>query len=76
MIIDFGLAALAKYERYGYYSCGSPGYTAPEVLTYIEGKKIYSTKSDIFSLGVTFFIIFYGYHPFKSDESNQTLIRN
>jgi serine/threonine protein kinase len=38
--------------------CGSPGYIAPEILNYIDGNKIYNEKVDIFSLGVTFFVMY------------------
>jgi serine/threonine protein kinase len=38
--------------------CGSPGYIAPEILNYIDGTKIYNEKVDIFSLGVTFFVMY------------------
>jgi serine/threonine protein kinase len=34
-------------------------YTAPEILSLSEGKKFYSFKSDIYSLGITIFILFY-----------------
>jgi serine/threonine protein kinase len=54
-IIDFGLAAIMRFNRIAYPKCGSPGYTAPEVLTYIEGKKMYSGKCDVYSLGIVFF---------------------
>jgi serine/threonine protein kinase len=70
------LSALPRLDRYGYYQCGSPGYTAPEVLSYIEGKKIYTNKCDVYSLGVTFFILFYGYNPFKSEDTSSTIVKN
>lgn len=40
IIVDFGLAQELKQENYLFYRCGTPGYTAPEVLAYSpEGKQ-------------------------------------
>lgn len=51
-------------------------YSAPEVLNYVEGKKLYTSKCDVYSLGITFFILFYGYNPFLADELNKSMKNN
>jgi serine/threonine protein kinase len=37
--------------------CGTPGYTAPEILNYNEGDDFYNEKCDMFSLGVIFYLL-------------------
>ena len=39
-------------------------------------QKNYNEKCDVYSLGVTFFILVYGYHPFREDDLDQTLQNN
>jgi len=59
-IIDFGMS---KRIPRGYLStlCGTPWYTAPEVL-----KGQYHRSADCWSVGVVMFIMIYGYPPFKA----------
>ena len=52
VLIDFGLAEFVESEEYTTYVCGSPGYTAPEILNYSTKKEKYGTACDMFSLGV------------------------
>lgn len=51
-------------------------YSAPEVLNYVEGKKLYTSKCDVYSLGITFFILFYGFNPFLTDDFGKSLRNN
>ncbi len=72
-VCDFGLAASAvdlskdanvaanASTRPG--EAGTPGYFAPETL--LRGE--YGPQTDIFSLGVVFYELLTGLHPFKSD---------
>jgi serine/threonine-protein kinase ULK/ATG1 len=61
-ICDFGFSAMIKDEFYlNNTICGTPLYMSPEVLNY----RPYNMKSDIWSLGILFFFIAYGYHPFN-----------
>jgi len=64
-ITDWGLAMiLADGERL-FRQCGTPGYTAPEVLA---GERLnpsgYGTQADIWSMGVITYILLCGYPPY------------
>ena len=37
VIVDFGLAVDVEAEDYIFYRCGTPGYVAPEIITYENG---------------------------------------
>ncbi|CAD8134543.1 unnamed protein product [Paramecium octaurelia] len=76
VLIDFGLAAFTWQKNMPFPQCGSPGYSAPEVLKYDESKKIYNQQCDIFSLGITLFVVLYGYNPFKQNDLKQTIKKN
>jgi len=67
-IIDFGMAKKVGRERFLYNMCGTPYYTAPEV---IAGR--YHTSADVWSIGVIMFVMMFGYPPFYVDPgaSNQ-----
>jgi len=63
-LVDFGFAAMETAELQSGLSkslCGSPGYMAPEILR----DHSYSTKVDIWALGVVFYILLSGLMPFS-----------
>ncbi|KZV57042.1 CBL-interacting serine/threonine-protein kinase 7-like [Dorcoceras hygrometricum] len=66
-ISDFGLSALSEQKRDGliYTACGTPAYTAPEVVyrTGYDGE-----KADAWSCGVLLYVFLVGRIPF--DDSN------
>lgn len=73
-ISDWGLAmVLADGERLS-RQCGTPGYTAPEVLA---GERInpkgYGTQADIWSMGVITYILLCGYPPYDM-KANATFL--
>jgi serine/threonine protein kinase len=52
VITDFSMASkLDPFSRKLNYRCGSPGYTAPEVLNDLG----YDTQADVFSVGAIMF---------------------
>jgi len=61
-IIDFGMSRKVPSSRYLRRMCGTPYYTAPEV---IHGK--YHTSADCWAVGVIIFLMLYGYPPFYVD---------
>jgi calcium-dependent protein kinase len=68
---DFGFA---KYvDNFGSQmlkSCvGSPIYMAPQILE----RSQYTTKCDIWSLGVIFYEMMFGYPPWKARDENELL---
>lgn len=65
-ITDFGLAKIRKHEEKMLTACGTPGYVAPEVLK----QQPYTSKVDIWSLGVILYILLCGYPPFYNEEGN------
>ena len=56
-IADFGLASQIKSMNPIYKKCGTPGYMAPEILSYDEKSRFltYDDKCDIFSVGCIFY---------------------
>jgi len=44
--------------------CGTAAYVAPEVLN----REMYGTRADMWSVGVTLYVLLGGYPPFKNDE--------
>ncbi len=79
-VLDFGLARrvpvldessdTASLESHAHYA-GTPGYMAPEVLR----EEASDTRADIFSLGVVFYEMLSGQHPFRQGGPVQTLDR-
>jgi len=62
-IIDFGMSKVLPRLQYLTHLCGTPYYTAPEI---IRDKK-YNHACDIWSVGVILFVMLYGYPPFYVD---------
>uniref|UniRef100_A0A7S4PVE9 Calmodulin n=1 Tax=Alexandrium monilatum TaxID=311494 RepID=A0A7S4PVE9_9DINO len=68
-LIDFGFSKLWKKNTKMELSCGTLAYVAPEVID-----QSYTSQCDMWSLGVTVFILLFGYMPFSGSEDQQ--IRN
>ena len=67
-ITDFGLSKeVANTQGITNTFCGTDEYMAPEIVSHSE----YDYKVDIWSLGVVFFQITYGYTPFNAEEQEQ-----
>jgi calcium-dependent protein kinase len=65
-LIDFGFSKIWAPNTKMALSCGTLAYVAPEVL----GRN-YTSKCDLWSLGVTIFIVLFGYMPFTGTEEAQ-----
>ena len=60
-IADFGFSVIIKdFHQLMSTICGTPLYMSPELLSY----KPYTSKSEVWSLGILFYIMFYRKHPF------------
>ncbi|KAJ4912263.1 CBL-interacting serine/threonine-protein kinase 4 [Raphanus sativus] len=73
-VSDFGLSALPEHrssEGMLHTSCGTPAYTAPEVLAQ---KSYDGAKADSWSCGVFLFVLLAGYVPFE-DSNVVTMYR-
>jgi len=65
-LIDFGFSKIWEPNTKMALSCGTLAYVAPEVLA-----KSYTSKCDMWSLGVVIFILLVGYMPFSGTEAHQ-----
>mmetsp|Transcript_59084 Transcript_59084/g.94037 ORF Transcript_59084/g.94037 Transcript_59084/m.94037 type:complete len:566 (+) Transcript_59084:75-1772(+) len=62
-IIDFGMSKVLPRLNYLTHLCGTPYYTAPEIIKL----KKYNHGCDMWSVGVILFVMIYGYPPFYVD---------
>jgi calcium-dependent protein kinase len=70
-LIDFGFSKVWTPNTKLHLSCGTLAYVAPEVLS-----QNYTSQCDMWSLGVTVFILLFGYMPFSGSEERQhTMIK-
>lgn len=69
-VADFGMAAFVGVDGQVRGRCGTPGYVAPEIFTAgIYGG--YGNKVDVFSAGVTLYVMLCGYEPFYGETDNE-----
>ena len=72
-IIDFGLSNyFSKEGKLLSTSCGSPSYTAPEVLL---GNKYNGFAVDIWTIGIILYVMLCGNFPFEAKDDNNTLFK-
>ena len=76
MLIDVGFATKIADSNPHNVICGTPGYIAPEVLSYQKGKPLYNEKCDIFSLGVIFYELLTRKHLFHAKDIKEILLLN
>lgn len=67
-VVDFGFAKIVEKPNSLSTLCGSPMYTAPEIINY----KPYDERVDNWSLGVILFTILGGYPPFYQPTTHET----
>ena len=61
IIADFGLSTrINKFDKIIFKRCGTPGFVAPEVLTWGEESEFYDYKCDVYSIGVILHILITG----------------
>ena len=77
-LIDFGLATFHHQSYIIFKKCGTVGFIAPEVFEQEETSKdlCYDYKSDIYSIGIFFFSMIFGRHPFDGNIINKVLFKN
>lgn len=69
-VSDFGLSKrITPSTQMLQTQCGTPNYLAPEVYT-----RAYTSKCDIWSLGVILFNCFTGRYPFKDSNGGQYIL--
>lgn len=57
-------------------NCGTPGYVAPEIINWKEGKPYYGPKSDVFSIGQIANILLTGKSLFNARSVNSLIEQN
>jgi calcium-dependent protein kinase len=76
-LVDFGLATYQDVEEYLFKRCGTPGFVAPEVINAKRGANVhYSTKCDVFSVGIIFFFMLTGKIPYDGADFQEVLDNN
>ena len=73
-IIDFGLSMKKPENPGNLVICGTPGFIAPEVFS--NNSYSFDGKSDVFSIGVMFFIMLTGESPFEGKNRGERLEKN
>lgn len=76
VIADFGLSQFANSEQFLFVRCGTPGYVAPEVINIKDMKQKYGPICDVFSLGLIFHILLFGFSVFRKKTYNEVLAEN
>jgi len=72
---DFGMATFAGHGDLLRGRCGTPGYVAPEILRSPVSNG-YKNNVDIFSAGVTLYVLLCGYEPFYGECDTELIASN
>lgn len=74
-VADFGMAGFAGVDGHLRGRCGTPGYVAPEIFSAaVHGG--YGNKVDVFSAGVTLYVLLCGYEPFYGESDKELIAAN
>ena len=74
-LADFGMASFVGVDNLVRGRCGTPGFVAPEILlTGVNGG--YGNKVDMFSAGVTLYVMLAGYEPFFGESEIELINAN
>lgn len=74
-VCDFGMATFVGMDGQVRGRCGTPGYVAPEIFT-TEVYAGYGKKTDVYSLGVTLYVMLCGYEPFYGRTEKELVEAN
>lgn len=72
---DFGMSTFVGVDGLVRGRCGTPGYVAPEILTADSGQGC-GDKVDLFSVGVTLYVMLCGYEPFYGENEKDLIEAN
>ena len=76
-LVDFGLATPCDVDEYLFKRCGTPGFVAPEIILAPSKQNIhYSSKCDVFSAGIIFYILLTNRSPFEGKTFKEILQKN
>ncbi|KAL3907156.1 MAG: hypothetical protein SGILL_008985, partial [Bacillariaceae sp.] len=74
-LCDFGMSTFVGVDGLVRGRCGTPGYVAPEIL--IAGTRAgYGNQVDVFSAGVTLYLMLSGVEPFYGESENELVEDN
>ncbi|CAB9508138.1 MAP kinase-activated protein kinase 2 (Fragment) [Seminavis robusta] len=74
-VADFGMATFVGVDGLVRGRCGTPGYVAPEIFSAgLHGG--YGNKVDVFSAGVTTYVMLCGYEPFYGETDEELVAAN
>lgn len=74
-LADYGMASFVGVDNLVRGRCGTPGFVAPEILlTRVNGG--YGNKVDVFSAGVTLYVMLAGYEPFYGESDAELIEAN
>lgn len=72
---DFGMATFVGHDNLLRGRCGTPGYVAPEILRSSVSNG-YRNNVDVFSAGVTLYVLLCGYEPFYGECEAELISSN
>jgi calcium/calmodulin-dependent protein kinase I len=74
-LCDFGMSTFVGVDGLVRGRCGTPGYVAPEILT--AGTRAgYGNQVDVFSAGVTLYLMLSGVEPFYGESEEELVADN
>lgn len=74
-VADFGMSTFVGVDGLLRGRCGTPGYVAPEI--FLAGARGgYGNKVDVFSAGVTLYVMLCGYEPFYGETDAELVDAN
>jgi len=74
-VCDFGMSTFVGVDGQVRGRCGTPGYVAPEIFTTgLHGG--YGNKIDVYSAGVTLYVMLCGYEPFYGETDEELVAAN